>query len=401
MDGRGYSELNVEENGFLNEFKLAMANLQANVAAGRAQRLPISAAAPARARCRSIWRIQRVARREQPGRVRGGNWTNSTFVGRLAYRSPSVSNAANDLDGNSGRRANALAAGMRESLCRESCRVRRRRVSLERVQRLQRSKSLRRRMSKGFQINGSYQYALENGSAFLGRHYGRVLNPTANVRHAFKMQWDWSVPVGRGRHYGTDMPTWLDMVLGGWEFNGAGRIQARTLNFGNVRMVGMTLDELTSEYRFRLNPDALNPGRQIVTMLPDDIILNTRRAFNTSVTNANRYSDLGAPEGRASRRHSRCTQFKTGDCAPRTTLVRAPWFSRFDVSLAKKFVPRQRVNFEVRLNMLNVFDAINFTPVANPGTQASIFQVTAAYQDINNTFDPGGRVGEIVFRINW
>jgi hypothetical protein len=49
----------------------------------------------------------------------------------------------------------------------------------------------------------------------------------------------------------------------------------------------------------------------------------------------------------------------------------------------------------------NVFDAINFTPVANPGTQASIFQVTAAYQDINNTFDPGGRVGEIVFRINW
>jgi len=39
--------------------------------------------------------------------------------------------------------------------------------------------------------------------------------------------------------------------------------------------------------------------------------------------------------------------------------------------------------------------------VANPGTAAGIFQTTTAYQDINNTFDPGGRVGEVVFRINW
>jgi hypothetical protein len=30
-----YNEINVIENGFLNEFKLAQANLQANIAAGR------------------------------------------------------------------------------------------------------------------------------------------------------------------------------------------------------------------------------------------------------------------------------------------------------------------------------------------------------------------------------
>ena len=59
------------------------------------------------------------------------------------------------------------------------------------------------------------------------------------------------------------------------------------------------------------------------------------------------------------------------------------------------------MNFELRFDVLNVFDNINFTPVANPGTAATIFQVTAAYTDASNTFDPGGRLGQMVFRINW
>jgi len=58
---------------------------------------------------------------------------------------------------------------------------------------------LRRRLSKGLQANVNYQYALAGGSAFLGFQYGRVLNPTANVRHAIKTQWDWTIPVGQGQ----------------------------------------------------------------------------------------------------------------------------------------------------------------------------------------------------------
>jgi hypothetical protein len=40
-------------------------------------------------------------------------------------------------------------------------------------------------------------------------------------------------------------------------------------------------------------------------------------------------------------------------------------------------------------------------PTANPGSGATIFQVGSAYQDTSNTFDPGGRLGQIVWRINW
>ena len=44
---------------------------------------------------------------------------------------------------------------------------------------------------------------------------------------------------------------------------------------------------------------------------------------------------------------------------------------------------------------------INFNPVANPGSGATIFQTTSAYTDPSNTYDPGGRLGQIVFPINW
>ena len=48
-------------------------------------------------------------------------------------------------------------------------------------------------------------------------------------------------------------------------------------------------------------------------------------------------------------------------------------------SLAKKFPLGGRTNFEVRLDVLNVFDNINFKPAANAGPGATIFQVTTAY----------------------
>jgi hypothetical protein len=237
----------------------------------------------------------------------------------------------------------------------------------------------------------------------VSQRYGYVTNPSANVRHAFKFQWDWSIPVGRGRRYGSDVGALLDAVIGGWEFNGAGRVQARTLNFGNVRLVGITPAELQKEYYFRINADPVNVGREIVTMLPDDLILNTRRAYNVSATSASGYSDLGAPEGRyiAPANSSSCIQLRAGDCGPETLLIRAPWFTRVDISLAKKFQAQRRLNFELKFDIINVLDNIGFNPVANPGTGETIFQVTSAYQDINNTFDPGGRLGQISWRINW
>lgn len=174
------------------------------------------------------------------------------------------------------------------------------------------------------------------------------------------------------------------------------------VNFGNVRLVGMTPDDLQTMYKFDIR---INPANGLRTpyMLPDDVILNTRRAFNTSPTSPTGYSDLGVPEGRyfAPANSATCIQLKSGDCAPRTLLIRAPWFSRVDIGVTKRFPIVGRTNAEVRFDLLNLFDDINFDPVANPGNGATIFQVTSAYRDPNNNFDPGGRLGQISFRLNW
>ena len=72
------------------------------------------------------------------------------------------------------------------------------------------------------------------------------------VRHAFKMQADWQIPVGRGKRFGRDMHPVLNGIIGGWSINGVGRVQQRVLNLGSVRLVGMTLDDLQEMYKVLL-----------------------------------------------------------------------------------------------------------------------------------------------------
>jgi hypothetical protein len=266
---------------------------------------------------------------------------------------------------------------------------------------------LRRRLSRGLQVNTSYQYATEGGSSFLGFRYGRVMNPTADtVRHAFKTQWDWTLPVGRGQQFGSNLNPVLNGILGGWQFNGVGRVQARMANFGNVRLVGMTKKDVQRTYKYDIRIDPATDLRTVFTM-PEDVILNTRRAFSVSTTTLDGYSSsLGVPEGRyfAPANSADCIQLKTGDCAPRTLMVRAPFFSRFDIGVTKKFPIHGNVNFELRADVLNVFDNINFNVTdgsRTPGSGASIFQSGNAYSDLSNVFDPGGRLGQLVFRLNW
>lgn len=56
-----------------------------------------------------------------------------------------------------------------------------------------------------------------------------------------------------------------------------------------------------------------------------------------------------------------------------------------------------------------MFDTINFDPFepsltttsADYFAAATFSQVTSAYQDSSNTFDPGGRLGQLMLRFSW
>jgi hypothetical protein len=407
---------NLINNGFLNEFRLAMANLTANNSAGGTRAGSFAYFGPGTGTAPLPIYLAYLnglpsSRAADPTAYTGGSstWTNTGLTQDLVRTNPIPVNSATDLDDDLTRRNNALRAGLPANFFLVNPDIDDVNVTdsgaYSDYHALQ--VELRRRLSKGLSANINYQYAVEGGSAFDGFTFGRVMNPTENVRHAIKTQWDWTIPVGRGQRFGTNMNPILDGILGGWSFNGVGRIQARTIDFGNVRLVGMSIDELTDVYKHevRSNPDT---GLATVYNLPQDIIDNTRRAFNVSTTSATGYSSLGVPQGRyfAPANSEDCLQIKAGDCAPRSLLVRTPIFTRFDIGVTKRFPIHGSVNFEVRFDVLNVFDNVNFDPFEPGNTNADFAdadfgQVTTAYRDPSNTYDPGGRLGQLMFRINW
>ena len=147
--------------------------------------------------------------RTTPAAYTGGaaTWTNPTLAGRLVHTNPNPNfvssttvtascgddqpnaNAAGDLDNNLTFRNNALAAGLPANFfvvnphadevnVRDS-------GAFSTYHALQ--LDLRRRLSRGLAFNGSYQYALEEGSAFLGFHFGRASDPEQRV-HPSRLQ---------------------------------------------------------------------------------------------------------------------------------------------------------------------------------------------------------------------
>ena len=120
---------------------------------------------------------RRRATRTTPAAYSGANWTNATFVGRLAATTRTRATRPSDLDGK--RRG---APTRSRPACRRTSSWSIRPSTSDNVYHSNAFSGydalqieLRRRLSRGFQINGSYQYALEGGSSFLGRHYGRVI----------------------------------------------------------------------------------------------------------------------------------------------------------------------------------------------------------------------------------
>jgi hypothetical protein len=401
---------NLIANGFFDEFKLAMANLAANNASGISSRRGSFAYFGAGTNPLPIYLAYLNGSKDfgNPAAYTGGSstWTSTTLAGRLAAPNPNPTSAGSDLDGTKARRDLAASVGYPANFFIPNPVIGNDYVTdsgaFSDYHALQ--IEVRRRLSGGLSANFNYQYAFrEGGSAFDGFSYGRINTPTADVRHAIKFQADWTLPFGRGQRYGADMSRGLDMVAGGWSISAVGRTQTVLQDFGNVNLVGMTKADLQAMYKYYYRPNPTT-GLTEVWMLPEDVILNTRRAFSTSTTTLDGYSSsLGVPTGKyiAPPNSATCIQVRPGDCAPRSVQLLAPWFFRLDIGAIKRFTIKGRTNVEIRFDLLNALDNINFNPVANPGTSANIFKVTSAYTDASNTYDPGGRIGQLMIRFNW
>jgi hypothetical protein len=401
-----WNDLNIFENGFLDEFKLAQTNLRAHVLAGCggsgnacsfAYRGPGTGTSP-------LPTYEAFFNGAGAAPYSSSNYTNSDWTGHLSLYEPDPMDAANDLWNNAGRRTNAQLNGVKANHfvlnpAVDDANVTRSAAG-SRYHSLQ--VDLRRRLARGFTVQANYTFARRWGSSLEDLHRERIFLQSDNVPHAFKINWGYEIPVGRGRRFGTNMSKWLNGVIGDWDFTGAGRMQIRYFGISQLRLVGMTEDELKDAFEIRVVKDGA--GTVTVFNLPDDIILNTRRAYNTDPTSPTGYPAGEEPVGRymAPASQPGCIALFTFDCGTKEQIwVAGPVFSRWDMRIRKRFPLGGRANLEFDFEVLNVFDNVNFNPNFNPGSGNTIFQVTSGYTDINTTFDPGGRIGQLIWRLNW
>lgn len=448
------NEANVFENGWLNEFKLAQANVLQNLATGNGfnmryrgpgtgtSPLPIllghfsGVAATGAAACGGTG---------QPtcATLYGSTFfANTTLLSLLNPLNPSVIGFANQLattQNEASFAANRVAAGIPYNFWVVNPGKRGAALAVNSgsggaftVENAGQTwydaatLEFRRRMSRGLLIQANYTFGKALANTYASS--SSVFDQPATLRNlrlrkdvspfdvtqALKTNFIYELPFGRGQRFLGNSKGLVNGFLGGWIFNGNVRIQTGSaISFGNVQLVGMTRKELQKAigvYRDQPNSDNSAASGQIY-WLPLDIRLNTFRANSVSFTSTGAAFTQGAPSGRfiAPAGFNNCYQGVPGQCGFNNLVIKGPSFFRFDLSLAKKIKFTERMNLEMRAEALNAFNNINFlvgsagSDTNGGGTLNSGFfgRYTAAYQDTSTTNDPGGRLIQLVLRLNF
>jgi hypothetical protein len=399
-----WNEANIVENGFLDEFRAAQRNLRANIAAGRGDTFAFTGVPGTAPLPIYLAYLNGRTDASNPAAYSGGSWTSSNFVDPLATHDPNPftpagTNSNTGLEGNGTRRANAARAGLPRNFFRANPDLlggvgvtgnggytKYNGLQLE----------FRKRLSKGLQMQTSYVF----GNAYLSERYSfrkprrSVLSSgtEGGVTHAFKANWVYELPFGQARRFGGNAGAVLDRIIGGWSIDGIARLQSgRLIDFGNVRLVGMTADDVSNMFNLRFDD-----ANRVIYMLPQDVIDNTVRAFSVDATSPTGYGALGAPSGRyfAPANGPDCIEVAPGfgDCGINNLVVRGPQLVRFDLSTTKRVRVKGRVNAEFRAEFLNAFNHPWFDPVAGVGDDPDDFRVTDA---------DSGRVVQLIFRVSW
>jgi len=293
----------------------------------------------------------------------------------------------------------------------------------------------RRRLSKGLLVQSNYTFGktLSNTYASSSSVFDQPVTlrnlwlkkgvATFDIRQAFKTNFIYELPFGKGKMFMSDAHGLTEKLVGGWGFNGNIRIQSgipfnfaapngiltlagNQQNNSNVQLIGMTYKDLQRAVGVYRDPDGF------VYLLPKDIRENTFKAFSVGLGATGPTYTQGTPVGRyIAPAGLNCNQAFFGQCGYANLVLHGPAFFRFDLAMAKKIRFSENINLELRMEFLNAFNNINFQPGAagndvntlgslNPPS-TTFGRMTAAYQDLSTTNDPGGRVGQVVVRLNF
>jgi hypothetical protein len=268
---------------------------------------------------------------------------------------------------------------------------------------------VRRRLAKGVQLNANYSWskALSNlfadsSVSFAGfstmRNHGRDKGVSPwDLRHQFKAHGIWELPFGPGRKWSSSHG-WVNRLIEGWEVSSIVRWQSGRAflitsglggtfnqNDGGVTLTGISASQIQESLEIR----KLQNGT--VFWIPAALIDSAGRANSSFIRSCgqNTPSEAGTFCGRP--------------------FLYGPQFFRQDWNIVKRTRITERVNWELRFEFLNAYNNVNFfypgsetTSVASVSAQTTAFgRVTNAYRDFSTTDDPGGRIIQLVMRINF
>jgi hypothetical protein len=278
----------------------------------------------------------------------------------------------------------------------------------------------RRRFSHGIQFDANYVFARSltdyNVNSAVSYQQFTTLRNTAydkgpapfDIRQALKVQGIWDLPFGEGRKWSSSSRI-LNRIIGGWSFNSVTRWQTGqpvqiyggvsngdTFNFNNgatfvndsgVNLVGITKSQLQSMLQVNKTQQA-----GAVWYVPTNLLNAATGRANTAIIQP-------------------CNV--AGTLCPKLFVYGPPFFEA-DWTIAKTTKITEHVNFEMRMEALNAFNNQNFYWGSGPGSSPALVSTQStrfgqmgsnasngAYTDPNTTFFPGGRVVQLVGRVNF
>jgi len=430
------NEFNTVENGFAAEFALAQANLYANIAAGRGSTFAYFGEGTGTSPLPIMVSYFNNAANNLPNAATSyagsfaANYTNSTLVAALSRNAPNMfAFNGTSFENSATRRANAAANGRPSNFfyVNPTTGVNGSFIVDNSMESWYDSGiiEVRRRLSGGLRVSANYVWSKAMSDAYasssvvfasysqrpIGRDLARGVQ-AFDIRHQFKVDATYDLPFGKGKQFFGGANSFVDGFIGGWTIVPTVRWQSGSpFSFGNVQLVGMTVKDLQKAIKVRKEAT-------LVYFLPDDIILNTQKAFDVNVGNTTTNGGYGTtfgtggPQGRfiAPAGYGNCVQSIAGTCGFNNLIVYGPGFFKLDVSLAKRIKMGERRSIELKATFLDALNMPNFrvggwgadTVVAGVGG-AAFGQLGngSAYQDVSTTNDPGGRLIDLMLRINF
>ena len=167
----------------------------------------------------------------------------------------------------------------------------------------------------------------------------------------------WSLPFGKGKRWGGNMSSAMDLLVGGWQLAGINTVTPGdmvTLIYGPVPAQAFQVSGITNDF------SGGNNYRPNVTCDPYAASPSITAWFNPSCVSLP--TDPSQPFGNATRNS-----------------VRGPNFLQFDVAASKNVAVGGRAKLQFRLEAFNLFNRDNFLAPASNRSATTFGTITATY----------------------